>query len=107
MAGKVDFVVVTDEPSILLIEAKFRKSRDFKDKVLGQIVFYLAHVLECPVDVSVQAIVRAASYRANRWLGFWNEAGRQATEPHRDEVEDWIRRARTMNGLHNVRSYRA
>src|SRR5688572_27036911 len=59
-AGKVDLVVVTDEPSILLIEAKRRKSRDSKDKVLGQILLYLAHVLVCPVDTTVQAILQAA-----------------------------------------------
>lgn len=90
-AGKLDLTVVTDEPSILLIEAKLQRAADAKDKVLGQLLFYLAHALECTSDRIVEEIFRAATHAANDKPRFWNGGPRGPGEPHRGEVEDWIR----------------
>jgi hypothetical protein len=92
-AGKLDLTVVTDEPSILLIEAKLHKNPDAKDKVLGQLVFYLAHALECSPDAMVHAVKRAATHKANKKPRYWNGEPRRPTEPGCDEVEEWIRGA--------------
>jgi hypothetical protein len=93
-AGKLDVAVVTDEPSILLIEAKKRSSSDSKYKVLGQIIFYLAHALACPTDRTVRAVFTAATNnKANARPAFWNGTQRRAQDPTSCEAEDWIRRA--------------
>jgi hypothetical protein len=89
-AGKMDLVVVTDEPSILLIEAKHRDCREAKDKVLGQVILYYAHLVRSSGDEIAAAVVRSASYKPNQRHGFWFGAPRQSSEPTLTELEEWI-----------------
>jgi hypothetical protein len=87
-AGKIDLLVVTDEPSILLIEAKFRTSRDAKDKVVGQLMLYLAHLDKCGAAKISSAFHNALAYRRPHDNGLWD-----GIEPSVTEIDGWIRAA--------------
>jgi len=103
-AGKLDLAVFTDEPGLLLIEAKFRRNADAKDKVLGQLVFYFAHALECSSDEVIRALRRAATHKANQKDGYWNGQPRRPDEPMLDEIDRWIHKCMSRELRPEVRA---
>jgi hypothetical protein len=100
--GNVDLLVVTDAGEVAIVEAKLRRNKDAKDKVLGQLLAYLAHYAYRSADTVLERILAAADSKKNRAEGCWNGKPRRAGEPTVAEVREWLEESRRSGGLTGV-----
>jgi hypothetical protein len=103
--GRADLVVVSDEPSVVIVEAKLHDNPALKDSVVGQVMLYYVTALTSEPHEILAGLRRAAErHKRNENRGF-DELMREAAATEA-EVLGWIAGAKelAMAGAPSVRA---
>jgi hypothetical protein len=63
--GCADLVVISDEPSVVVVEAKKRANGCFKANVAGQVLLYLVTAMTATVDETIDGLQKSARRKRN------------------------------------------
>ncbi|MCC7178693.1 MAG: hypothetical protein IT177_09915 [Acidobacteria bacterium] len=101
--GYADLVVISDEPSVVVVEAKKRTNHSFKANVAGQLLLYLVTAMTATVDERIEGL------RKSRWKRNGAPSLESLLERagiNEGQLRDWIEgaRASTRGGADGFRA---
>lgn len=91
-AGRLDLLIVSDEPSLILVEAKKSNSPLFKHASAGQLLLYYAHALKTSVKELQSELVRVATKKWQKGVGLDKIC--QKAGVTREQVFEWLKDAK-------------
>jgi len=107
-AGRLDLLIISDEPSLILVEAKKASNVELKHASAGQLLLYYAHALKASVKNLQIELVRVAAKKWQRGVGLDKICEKAGVT--REQVFKWLKDAkhRAHSRAHrNLRTIRA